>query len=382
MTFRIVIATKQRLWPLQDALAAEGARVTWMEDVMKGLRAEQSPFDIAIIDGTTRSLSYDWSVKELKRRIPGVRIFTIGGEPRPDATHLKLDDDPDAFARQLYGREEEERAFEELGERVRWSPLFEVWARLDEQKVIVVGTEDNECFEQFESLAVLLASVPKTPLLPSLIKMGRDDDQTWAAFAPSPKGIDLHSLLRLLRHERKGLSPAALSWVGVNACSALELLHANGLRHGWVRCNAVHLSDDGAELSLQFPGIGALIEDRRMWNVKSSIGLAPRRDDIAPETYERESETNATDVFQLGHVLYEAATTHSAFSERPHDRAVRPPELPAAMSQLIVQMLEADPSRRPLLHHVSATLAKFSDEAGARRELTDARRRLRELLNV
>lgn len=382
MTFRIVIATKQRLWPLQDALEAEGARVTWIDDVMKGLRAQQSPFDIAIIDGTTRSLSLDWSVKELQRRIPGVRLFTLGGAPRADATHVASIDDPVAFARGLYGREAPDVAFEELGERVRWSPLFEVRARLEGQDVTIVGTGDNEYFEQFDSLAVLLASMPTTPLLPSMLEMGRDEEEAWAAFSLPPKGVDLHSLLRLLRHERSGLSVAAISWIGVNACAALELLHAHGMRHGWVRCNAVWLADEGAEVSLQFPSIGALIEDGRMMNRKSSIGLAPRRDDVAPETWERRLQTKATDVFQLGHVLYEAATTHSVFSERPHDRAVRPPELPAAMSQIIVQMLEADPSRRPAVHEISATLAKFSDEAAARRELSAARARLRELLGV
>jgi hypothetical protein len=87
-------------------------------------------------------------------------------------------------------------------------------------------------------------------------------------------------------------------------------------------------------------------------------------------------------VFQLGHVLYEAATTHSAFSNRPHDRPVRPPALPEPMAQLIVRMLEAEPSRRPAVHEVSAALAPYSDEAPARRELLDARTRLRDLLGI
>lgn len=109
-------------------------------------------------------------------------------------------------------------------------------------------------------------------------------------------------------------------------------------------------------------------------------------DDLPPELVAHGEWTWRTDLYQLGHLLYEELTARSPFRELPHDRAITPPSthdpaLPQQLSVLVTGLLSGEATARPPLAAVKAALAPHAGaKATVRAELRDARRRLGALL--
>lgn len=383
---RVLLAVPPSLrWALQTTLGELRQQVEAVDDLMKGLRATASVFDLAVLDGTTKSLTLNWAIGELKKRNAAVRVFTSGGAARPDAQPLDPATPPDVLARQLIGASEPKRDFVDAAPRTRIEPCFTVDARHHERALFVVGTEQPELFERFHALAVGLTAVAPCPALPALVQLGRDDTCVWAGFAPRTPGCPLSELGRVLRHERSRLSLPTVAYVGLQLCDALEALHDAGLRHGLVRPQAVWLDDEGGVL-LALPSLGELIEGDRLVSRRSQFGAARRMDDLPPELVARGTWSWRTDLYQLGHLLYEELTARSPFRELPHDRALTPPSghdpaLPQQLSVVITGLLSGEATSRPPLTAVKAALAPHAGtKAMVRAEVRDTRQRLRALL--
>lgn len=387
MPVRALLAVPSSVhWPLKSALGELGATVVTLDDLAKGLRATAGAFDLAILDGATKSLTLGWALGELKRRNAAVRLYTWGGAPRADAQALDTALAPDVVARQLLGAKEPVRDFEELGPRQRFDPCFIVEARFQGRAMNVVGVEGDELAERFQALAVGLTAVPACAALPPLLHLGRDERCAWAGFPPLAAGTSLSELGRLLRHERSRISLGTVAFLGLTVLDALEALHAAGLRHGLVRAQALWLAHDG-EVLLRYPALGELIEGDRTLQRRSTFGTARRLDDLAPESLAAQPGTARTDLYQLGHLLYEELTARSPFRDFPHDRPVTPPvahdpALPAQLSAVVEGLLAKDPRSRPPLEAVRVALAPHAgSRSSAAAEFRELGARLATLLS-
>ena len=379
------------LGALRRALTDQGARVELVDDLAKGLRATATQFDVAVIDGATRSLTLNWAVGELQKRKPGVRLFTVGGAPRSDATHLAAVD-AEPFARELTGvpaRVPEVHDFTETSERWNLGPFFVVWAELDTQTRWLVGIEDEELFDLVETAAAALARVPETPALQTMTQASREGTCVWIAFEPLPPGLALAALSWTLRQDGKRLSSNTVAYLGLRACEGLALLHRARTRHGAVRPEAIWLPDD-TEPMLRYAGIGVFLEaDRARSRRGAGYRAAPRMDDLAPEQSSDPGgkADHRCDIYQLGYLLFEALTGAAPFAVFPFDRPIAPPsalvpDVPGLFSALVLLMLEREPEARPGVWQVQETLrACLWDTAAARDELATVKAR-RKVLNA
>jgi serine/threonine protein kinase len=374
--FRVLLAVPSELrWPLDTALREVGINIEAIDDLARGLRATTSSFDAAVLDGGTKSLTLKWAVGELQKRNAAVRIFTT-----------PLAQPPEVFAQQLVGAAPKRRDFEETGKRTEYQPLFFVEATRNGAPRWIAGIEDGELIDTFLALASSLAAVQPSSALTALVDFGRDEACAWAAYEPLPPGTELMELNRLLRHERTHLSVATVAYLGARICEGLTALHAAHVRHGMVRPFAVWCPVDGPPL-LRLAGMGELLEGDRLISRRSMIGTARRHDDLSPEQHLSHQRGDLrTDLYQFGHLLYEALTGYAPFQSRPHDREITPPHehehaVPGALSDLVVSLLALDPADRPPLADACAVLASSaSTQEEALAELQAVRERLRALL--
>ncbi|MDP1826242.1 MAG: protein kinase [Archangium sp.] len=383
---RVLLALQPGVrWPLQTALTKQGATCEAIDDLSKGLRATASRFDVAVLDGTVKSLTLKWAVGELRKRNPAVRLFALGGESA-DVTVMDPAIAPDELARKLTGAVEKPREFGEVGERESLRPLYSVNAIRNGAPVWILGTEDNEEFEPFLALVSSLGGVPSSPLLPALLEISRGEECCWAGFTPLPAGVALSELKRLLRTERTRLSMGTVVHLARRIGEGLALLHGAHVRHGMVRPFSVWLPDAG-DVMLRFGAVGELLEGDRFRNYKSMFGAAPRMDDLSPEQFrERQPGDLRTDLYQFGHMLYELLAGFSPFSSTPHDRPLSPvrehADVPPSLARVVEVMLAEDPAERPGLAEVRDVLGRCSVAPDAAGELSAARGRLRTMLGV
>lgn len=374
-------------WDFKNAFTNAGANPEALEDLSKGLRATTARFDLAVLDGAIKSLTLKWAVTELQKRNAAVKIFVLGGEPVASTSRLDPAMTPQAIAVQLLGAPpKKQRDFEETGSRVQLDPLFSVNALRKGTPQWIIGNADDEVADTFVALSSSLAGVKPSSALPTLLEFGRDEECAWVGFAPLPPGAPLTEHHRLLRQERSLLSVETAAHVGLRCCEALSVLHAAHVRHGHVRPFAVWCPDEGPVM-LRFGAVGELIESDRLRVRRSTFGTARRMDDLSPEQFIAHQPGDLrTDLYQLGHLLYELLSGASPFAMWPHDRPIIPPiqhvpEVPAALSDVVAALLSNDPAGRPALSEVHRVLRGLRASPDlALSELRAVRARLRALL--
>jgi len=153
------------------------------------------------------------------------------------------------------------------------------------------------------------------------------------------------------------LSPAGYERVAQNAadvCSALSLLHSRRLLHRDVSPRNIRCTDDGTAKLIDF-GV--------MTHVGPSKDLVGTPAYAAPELVHLQPLDARTDLYALGATLYYALTGRNAYPARDFTDLLqlwrkpirRPselaPDIPEALDQLVVDLLQLDPKARP----VSAT---------------------------
>lgn len=161
------------------------------------------------------------------------------------------------------------------------------------------------------------------------------------------------------RLRREPLMPIAeVLRIGREVAEGLAAAHAKGVLHRDIKpANLWLTADSGRVLILDF-GLARLVEaDNCLTQAGALPGTPPY---MSPEQANRQLLDARSDLFSLGCVLYEAATGRRAF-DRPTVTAVlravaehHPPaphqlrpEVPQALSQLILQLLSKDPDQRP-----------------------------------
>ncbi len=164
-----------------------------------------------------------------------------------------------------------------------------------------------------------------------------------------------HSLLEHMRQHR------VLPWedvlqIGIETSAALKHAHDLGIIHRDLKPANLMLSDQG-QVKLTDFGIAKLFGSTDMTAAGSVIGTA---DFMPPEQAEGKTVTTRSDLYSLGCVLYALLAGRAPFGGKSvpevlyavrynpvPDLAALAPTCPAELSELIKEMVEKDPLKRP-----------------------------------
>jgi predicted Ser/Thr protein kinase len=160
-----------------------------------------------------------------------------------------------------------------------------------------------------------------------------------------------------LRHEGR-LPVAEAVRVGREVATGLAAAHARGLIHRDVKPTNLWLEAPRGRVKILDFGLARVSQDDTGLTRAGQIVGTPAY--MAPEQARGEAVDGRADLFSLGCVLYRALTGHSPF-ERPEPLAVlealansQPPppceanpDVPPALSDLVLRLLAKDPAQRP-----------------------------------
>ena len=149
------------------------------------------------------------------------------------------------------------------------------------------------------------------------------------------------------------LSPEATADVIGQAAEALNEAHGHGIVHRDVKPGNLMLRPDGV-VKLDRFGIARIPGGAAVTEVGVMLGTVQY---MAPELVSGSGATPASDIYALGVVAYACVTGHPPFSSEQavavavaHQHEDVPPlpdRIPVALRELIEQMLDKDPRRRP-----------------------------------
>ena len=162
-----------------------------------------------------------------------------------------------------------------------------------------------------------------------------------------------------------------IAW-GRQIAQALAAAHASGIVHRDIKPENLMVRKDGLIKVLDF-GLARQGASRPFASGTHSGILGGTLEYMSPEQTHGSSVTAATDIFSLGTVLSELATgkhpfraatpidTAHAIAHREPLRASQcNPDVPGALEQLLLEMLEKDPRKRPLVSAVAERLADLA----------------------
>lgn len=163
------------------------------------------------------------------------------------------------------------------------------------------------------------------------------------------------TVLSLLRREKK------LSWekafdIGVQVCRALKAAHDTGIIHRDLKPSNLLITPEGLVMLTDF-GVAQVFASTRLTVTGGIIGTAEY---MSPEQAQGKRATKQSDLYSLGAVLYALITGRPPFSgntaidviqkhkfgqfEKPRTLV---PDLPHWVEEILIQLLEKDPAKRP-----------------------------------
>jgi serine/threonine protein kinase len=178
------------------------------------------------------------------------------------------------------------------------------------------------------------------------------------------------------RLKRERLLPVSeVMRIGLEIAEGLTAAHARGLVHRDVKPANIWLEGDRVRVKILDFGLARPVADSQHLTQSGAIVGTPSY--MAPEQVNGQSVDARTDLFSLGCVLYRMATGELPFKGRdtvstlmavateqpcvPHDLNQ---ELPLAMSDLILRLLNKNPDKRyQAASEVARTLARLAAEA-------------------
>jgi serine/threonine protein kinase len=202
-----------------------------------------------------------------------------------------------------------------------------------------------------------------------------DIGETDAGHVIAMELVEGRTLRALLRDARPMDQVVA---IGSQVAKALAAAHACGIVHRDIKPENIMVRPDGYVKVLDF-GLAHTVEDAE--NASLAVTAAGLTEVgvvmgtvryMSPEQVRAEPLTAASDVFSLGIVLYELATSTHPFvaesglgvasailSHTPIPPSRLNPELPVAMEALILEMLDKNPSRRPTTAAIESRMAEL-----------------------
>jgi serine/threonine protein kinase len=158
--------------------------------------------------------------------------------------------------------------------------------------------------------------------------------------------------LQAILHERGQLSPSNVLGIARQACRGLDYAHGQGVIHRDVKTANLFVTTDRVVKIMDF-GLAKVLEEVR--GATTLVSGTPYY--MSPEQVLGSDVDHRTDLYSLGVTLFELATGrvpfdsgeiayHHRHSPVPDPRSLRP-ELPDALAELILQLLEKDAEDRP-----------------------------------
>ncbi|MEU0276260.1 serine/threonine-protein kinase [Streptomyces sp. NPDC006307] len=219
------------------------------------------------------------------------------------------------------------------------------------------GATDTE--EQFDSEGRLLARLQHSGLI-TVYDCGRDDGTPYLVME-LVRGTTLRR-----RIAAAPLAPAEACRIGAALASALAHVHEAGVVHRDVKPANILLDEAGGPHLTDF-GISRLLGTTAQTVPGALVGTAAY---MAPEQVLGRGAGPAADIYSLGLVLiesikgeleYDGAPLEAAIA-RLHRPPVIPPDIPAALVELLEAMTDADESRRPDARACGRALAALASE--------------------
>ncbi|MBL8924437.1 MAG: protein kinase [Myxococcaceae bacterium] len=227
---------------------------------------------------------------------------------------------------------------------------------------------DSVSRERFLAEARLAAQL-RHPNLVDVYDLGEQPDGFFIVMEHIA-GVTLGEALRRANQRQQPIAPDVVAELGVQLCRALSFAHAAQVIHRDIKRQNVMVSFEGVLKVIDF-GIAQEARSSRAErspveqsaSSKASEGLTAADSIIgtpgyiAPERYDGQPATIASDVFAAGVVLYELLAGRSPFAAGPHGtpaeaerftplRELRP-DVSAPLAATIEQCLEPAPEKRP-----------------------------------
>ena len=168
-------------------------------------------------------------------------------------------------------------------------------------------------------------------------------------------GGTLKSKLKRLKSEDKQFTVAEIFDYGIQMAEGLSHAHRHGIVHRDVKSENVMLTEEGTVKLTDF-GLAKLRGNVQITKAGSTLGTAAY---MSPEQIRGEDIDHRSDIFSLGIVLYELATTHLPFlgefeaalsysilNEQPASVTSVRPDAPKELELIIGRCLEKDRAKR------------------------------------
>ncbi|MFD3534683.1 serine/threonine-protein kinase [Streptomyces sp. NPDC058664] len=223
------------------------------------------------------------------------------------------------------------------------------------------GAADTE--ERFDGEGRLLAQL-QHPGLITVYDCGRDDGTPYLVME-LVRGTTLRR-----RIAAAALAPAEACRIGAALASALAHVHEAGVVHRDVKPANILLDEAGAPRLTDF-GISRLLGTTAQTVTGALVGTAAY---MAPEQVLGRGAGPAADIYSLGLVLIESIKGELEYDGAPLEAAIArlnrppviPPDIPAAVVELLEAMTDADESHRPDARACGRALAALASEDLAR----------------
>ncbi len=218
-------------------------------------------------------------------------------------------------------------------------------------KVIAAGVANQSRFRRRFAAEVDTLQRLKHPNIVELVGYGEEKGLLFYSMEYVPG----HSLLDHMR-QHKVLPWEDVLQIGIETAAALKHAHDLGIIHRDLKPANLMLSDKG-QVKLTDFGIAKLFGSSDMTAVGAVIGTA---DYMPPEQAEGKTVTTRSDLYSLGCVLYALLAGRAPFGGKSvpevlyavrynavPDLLTLAPNCPVELAELIKEMLEKDPLKRP-----------------------------------